>query len=163
MTVANPVIQLYLPVQRDNHASMKNGQAIQILPTIKCLSQCSKHQFAAFILNHRCLVVWDDEPSHLISRAAELESLLLATIWNGGSVEKMDKKSENIVVDVVAMDPENQNDLEAMVPEPRSIILWSPAIVAGTLTLMCSAIGLGLRSLALESAVDGTYIRWQSG
>jgi hypothetical protein len=72
----------------------------------------------------------------------------------------MDMKRENVVVDVMVMDPETQNDIEARGPESRSIILWSPAIVAGTLTLMCSAIGLGLRSLAVESAVDGTYIRW---
>jgi hypothetical protein len=31
-------------------------------------------------------------------------------------------------------------------------------LVAGALTLMCSALGLGFRSLALEIAADGTYL-----
>jgi hypothetical protein len=160
MTVATPAVQLFLSVQRDNHASMGNGQAIQILPNIQCLSRCSKHQFAAFIMNQGYLVVWDDEARHLISRAAELESLLLATIWNNDNVDDMTKKSGSVLVDTVpVLEPQNKNDLEAMVPESRSIILWSPTSVAATLALMCSAIGLGLRSLALETAVDGTYLR----
>jgi hypothetical protein len=72
----------------------------------------------------------------------------------------MTKKSESVLVDTVpVLEPQNKNDLEAMVPESSSIILWSPTSVAATLALMCSAIGLGLRSLALETAVDGTYFR----
>jgi hypothetical protein len=105
--------------------------------------------------------VWDDEPEHLVSRAVELESLLLATIWNGDDREEMEEKRENVLVDVVrVMDPRKEYDLEAMVPELRSIVLLSPTMVAGTLTLICSALGLGLRSLALETAADRTYLRF---
>jgi len=160
MTINTHAIQLFLSVQQDNHASIRNGLAIQILPSVQYLPRCFKHQFAAFIRNQGCLVVWDDEPEHLVSRAAELESLILATIWNGDEMEEMEEKRENVPVNVVRVeDSEKENDLEAMAPEPRSIVLWNPTMVAGTLTLMCSALGLGIRSLALEIAADGTYLR----
>ena len=160
MTINTHAIQLFLSVQQDNHASIRNGLAIQILPSVQYLPRCFKHQFAAFIRNQGCLVVWDDEPEHLVSRAAELESLILATIWNGDEMEEMEEKRENVPVNVVRVeDSEKDNDLEAMAPEPRSIGLWNPTMVAGTLTLMCSALGLGIRSLALEIAADGTYLR----
>jgi hypothetical protein len=161
MTIKTPTIQLFLSVQQDDHASIRNGLAIQILPSVQYLSRCFKHQFAAFIKDQACLVVWDDEPEHLVSRAVELESLLLATIWNGDDREEMEEKRENVLVDVVrVMDPRKEYDLEAMVPELRSIVLLSPTMVAGTLTLICSALGLGLRSLALETAADRTYLRF---
>jgi hypothetical protein len=160
MTINTHAIQLFLSVQQDNHASIRNGLAIQILPSVQYLPRCFKHQFAAFIRNQGCLVVWDDEPEHLVSRAAELESLILATIWNGDEMEEMEEKRENVPVNVVRVeDSQKENDLEAMAPEPRSIVLWNPTMVAGTLTLMCSALGLGIRSLALEIAADGTYLR----
>ena len=160
MTINTHAIQLFLSVQQDNHASIRNGLAIQILPSVQYLPRCFKHQFAAFIRNQGSLVVWDDEPEHLVSRAAELESLILATIWNGDEMEEMEEKRENVPVNVVRVeDSEKENDLEAMAPEPRSIVLWNPTMVAGTLTLMCSALGLGIRSLALEIAADGTYLR----
>jgi len=126
MTINTHAIQLFLSVQQDNHASIRNGLAIQILPSVQYLPRCFKHQFAAFIRNQGCLVVWDDEPEHLVSRAAELESLILATIWNGDEMEEMEEKRENVPVNVVRVeDSEKENDLEAMAPEPRSIVLWN--------------------------------------
>jgi hypothetical protein len=159
MTINTNTIQLFLSVQQHDHASIRNGLAIQILPSVQYLPRCFKHQFAAFIRNQGCLVVWDDEPEHLVSRAAELESSIVATIWNGDEMEEEEKR-ENVPVNVVpVLDSQKEIDLEAMAPEPRSIVLWSPTMVAGTLTLMCSALGLGFRSLALEIAADGTYLR----
>lgn len=169
MTINTPTVQLFLSIQQHDHASLRNGLAIQILPSVESLPRCFKHQFAAFIRNQGCLVVWDDDPDHLVSRVAELESLLLLTIWNTEAIEDTDEKKcgnqkeENIRIDeVIAVDQQNEKevDLEALTPEPRSIVLWSPVMVAGTLVLICSAIGTGLRSLALETAVDGTYIRF---
>jgi hypothetical protein len=159
MTINTNTIQLFLSVQQHDYASIRNGLAIQILPSVQYLPRCFKHQFAAFIRNQGCLVVWDDEPEHLVSRAAELESSIVATIWNGDEMEEEEKR-ENVPVDVVPdLDSQKETDLEAMAPEPRSIVLWSPAMVAGTLMLMCSTLGLGFRSLALEIAADGTYLR----
>jgi hypothetical protein len=166
MTINTPTIQLFLSAQQHDHASLRNGLAIQILPSVEYLPRCFKHQFAAFIREHECLVVWDDDPDHLVSRVVELESLLLLTIWNADSIEEIgEKKSvkENIRIDeVLAADQQNEKevDLEASVSEPRSIVLWSPVMVAGTLMVICSALGLGLRSLALETSVDGTYTRF---
>jgi hypothetical protein len=158
MTINTQTIQLFLSVQQHDYASMRNGLAIQILPSVQYLPRCFKHQFAAFIRDQGCLVVWDDEPDHLINRAIELESSILHTIWNGDDMEEM--KRDSVPVDVVSVvDAQKEIDLEAMAPEPRSIVLWSPTVVAGTLTLMCSALGSGFRSLALEIAADGTYLR----
>jgi hypothetical protein len=126
MTINTHTIQLFLSVQQHDHASIRNGLPIQILPSVKYLPLCFKHQFSAFIRNQGCLVVWDDEPEHLVSRAAELESSILATIWNGDQMEEEEKR-ENVPVDVVpVVDSQKEIDLEAMAPEPRSIVLWSP-------------------------------------
>jgi hypothetical protein len=158
MTINTHTIQLFLSAQQHDYASMPNGLAIQILPSVQYLPHCFKHQFAAFIRNQGCLVVWDDEPEHLVRRAAELESSIIATIWNDEMEEVEDK--ENVLVDAIpVVGSQKEIDVEAMAPEPRSIVLWSPTMVAGTLMLMCSAIGLGFRSIALEIAVDGTYLR----
>jgi hypothetical protein len=100
MTINTHAIQLFLSVQQHDHASIRNGLAIQILPSEQYLPRCFKHQFAAFIRNQGCLVVWDDEPEHLVSRAAELESSIVATIWNGDEMEEEEKR-ENVPVDVV--------------------------------------------------------------
>ena len=50
------------------------------------------------------------------------------------------------------------DDPEAFVQELRRVVLWSLTQVTGTLMLICFALGLGPRALALEIAADGNYI-----
>jgi hypothetical protein len=165
MTINTQTVQLFLSIQRTEDASLRNGLSIQILPSVEALPRCYKHQFAAFIRDQQCLIVWDDEPKHLLDRAAALEDLLLTTIWGGNMNSEDEKKdSADVSIDIVLDEQQDGSDKspvdpEAFVPEPRKVVLWSPTQVAGTLMLMCAALGLGLRSLALEIAVDGNYIR----
>jgi hypothetical protein len=166
MTINTQTVQLFLSIQKYEDASLRNGLSIQILPNVEALPRCFKHQFAAFIRDQQYLVVWDDEPKHLLDRAAALEDLLLTTIWNSGDMNYEDEKKDSADVSIDIVPDEQQDgsdtspvDPEAFVPEPRKVVLWSPTQVAGTLMLMCAALGLGLRSLALEIAVDRNYIR----
>ncbi|PBP17975.1 hypothetical protein BUE80_DR011338 [Diplocarpon rosae] len=163
MTVKTPTIQLFLSIQHTEQAALRNGWAIQILPSLPDLPRSLKHQCAAFIRSQECLVVWDDEPDHLIRRVANLESQILTTIWSGDDTDALHEKNGDAMVDVTsttAPASDNGYDIEVQPGEERPIILWSPAMVAGTLVLIMAALGLGLRALAMESAVDGTYLRW---
>ncbi|OWO98766.1 hypothetical protein B2J93_4637 [Marssonina coronariae] len=161
MTVRTPTIKLFLSIQLAEQASLRNGLAIQILAGWQDLARALKHQCAAFVRSQECLVIWDDEPDHLIRRVAELESQILTTVWTGAEPDALDEKKGDATVTVAPTSAaERGPDLEAQPPETRPIVLWSPAMVAGTLVLIMSALGLGLRALAMETAVDGSYIRW---
>lgn len=157
MTVHTNVISIFVSSQPGDSAILQGGLAIQILPSIRYLSGCLKHQFAAFIRDRQMLIVWNDEPEKIIEHATRIESQLMLTIWNDGTNyadEEKEAAPENI----------NQVSLEELeagleCEQPRQTMLLSPFIVAATLVLIMTSIGLGWRKLAIEVSVDGNYIR----
>ena len=105
------------------------------------------------------LVVWDDDPEKIIEHTYQLESLLIATIWNNGANYADEEK--NITVESLAKvtdDLENLNE-DGSEKEPRRVRLLSPLVVALTIMLIFSALGVGWRKLVLETQVDGNYLR----
>ena len=70
MTVSSGVIEPFLNWSADSvDVPLLNGLRIQILPTFEDLYHAKRHQYAAFIASDSLLVVWDDEPTHLLQRA----------------------------------------------------------------------------------------------
>lgn len=57
-----------------------NGLRIQILPDFSDLARARKQQCAAFIASEGLLVVWDDDATHLIQRAAGIEDELMRLV-----------------------------------------------------------------------------------
>ncbi|KAI1105127.1 glycosyl transferase family group 2-domain-containing protein [Jackrogersella minutella] len=164
MTVNTRVINVILASKRKtyDYIPLANGLRLQVLPSMRELPQCQKHHFAAFIQDIQILVVWDDEPKKVLARADALEGQLMKMIWGSGEEEdekeeereEKGEKSQGVEVDVTAVDLEAAPEAER-----RPTKLSSPFIVAVTLALCMSCMGLGLRSLCYEVQMDGSYVR----
>jgi hypothetical protein len=155
MTVNSRVIKTFLQWSPDAvDVPLLNGLRIQILPTIDDLPRARKHQFAAFVASEALLVVWDDEALHLVQRAKAIESELMELVWKTGDGEDDDKK-DGQNVGVYEVDEETGE----YIPEKRGLHLQNTVLVALTLILIMVSLGAGARQLAIETAVDGSYIR----
>ncbi|KAL2353394.1 glycosyl transferase family group 2-domain-containing protein [Cryomyces antarcticus] len=146
MTVNTRVIKLFLHNNDKPYVPLGDGLRLQVLPDMSYLPRCQKHQFAAFIADRGILVVWDDQPRHLLDRAERIERELMAMIWQGESPfsenEKAPAKSEN--VSITEVDGESGADVEAVMEAPRSIVLIQPVLSACTMALTIVAIGAAL-------------------
>jgi hypothetical protein len=154
MTVNSRVIKTFLQWSPDAvDVPLLNGLRIQILPTIEDLPRARKHQFAAFVASEALLVVWDDEALHLVQRAKAIESELMELVWKTGDTEEDEKKGPE--VGVYEIDEESGE----LVPEKRGLHLQNTVLVALTLILIITILGLGFRQVATEVDVDHNYIR----
>ncbi|KAI0842476.1 glycosyl transferase family group 2-domain-containing protein [Hypoxylon sp. FL0890] len=164
MTVNTRIINVILASRRTTYEyiPLSDGLRLQVLPSLRELPRCQKHHFAAFIQDLQILVVWDDEPKRLLARADALERQLMKTIWGPGDGkdnqeenEESGEKDQGVEIDVTGVDLE----AAASEAERRDTKLSSSCIVAATLALCMSCMGLGLSSLAYEIETDGSYIR----
>jgi hypothetical protein len=146
-----------------------NGLRIQVLPNFTYLPACQKHHFAAFIQDPAILVIWDDDPKHLFSRAQNVEDQLMKMVWNRGEADN--EKSSTAVPSktggsrppsIYANDiysSRHSNNDESLAEMPRRIVLIQPVLTAITLILVIAAIGAGWRQVAMEVAADKGWIR----
>lgn len=137
---------------------LMDGLRLQVLAKLSDLPRCHKHQFAAFVLEPPLLVVWDDEADRILERAEGLEKNLIRYIWQDGGDEESgdDEKASPAEVTVDEITP---SSLEEGKTEDRPVRLTSPVIVGMTLGLSVVCLGLGWRSLALQTMVDGDFKR----
>ena len=137
------------------------GLRVQVLDDIPALPRCQKHQFAAFISEPPILVVWEDQPDHIVER---LEAAILKTVWEhafnqspstpGPEADAME------VRDVREQGKEEVACLESgEVKKPRKVVLIWSILSAVTLALVIASIAGGWRQIALEVAVDEYYLR----
>ncbi|OTA23999.1 hypothetical protein BTJ68_12745, partial [Hortaea werneckii EXF-2000] len=155
MTVNTRVIKLFLHNNDRPFVPLKGGLRLQVLPDMSYLPRCQKHQFAAFIADRGILVVWDDEPRHLLDRAAKIEQQLMEMIWDDETTGDDEKKEEG-AVEVNEISQE-EADLEAgAVDTKRGICMWMPIISAFTLCLTVTALGSGCKTLQRKSGSMGT-------
>lgn len=162
MTVNTRVIKLFLHGNENAYVPLKNGLRLQVLPDMSYLPRCAKHQCAAFIADRGILVVWDDQPTHLMKRAEDIEQALMKMIWpdesEEGAEEEMDEKNPvpQIIVDEVAGE---DGEAYAGTTKPRRLVLIQAFLSAFTMIICLAALGAGWRNVAQEIEVDGSYIR----
>ncbi|MCJ1244565.1 hypothetical protein MMC30_001763 [Trapelia coarctata] len=163
MTVNTRVIKVFLRSQELAYVPLADGLRLQILPNITYLPSCLKHHFAAFIQDSSILVVWDDEPKHLLVRAKKIEAQLMAMIWKPENYqldEKTNKPQSVLVTEIPFNGSENGIvDGEEQKEKPRKLILIQAVLCALTLALLVAAIGSGWRQIAIEVAVDKQMLR----
>ncbi|KAF4550532.1 Hypothetical protein D9617_17g048000 [Elsinoe fawcettii] len=160
MTVNTRVIKLFLHNNDKPFVPLRGGLRLQVLPDMSYLPRCQKHQFAAFIADRGLLVVWDDEPRHLLNRAENIEKALMEMIWGDGGDTDDGEDEKGGAVDIEEVGSEDGDNIERADPRrPRRPVLIQPFMTACTLCLTLCAIGLGYRQIALEIAVDGHYLR----
>ena len=162
MTLNTKVLKLILNARDTVDIPLPNGLRLQVLPSLSALPHCQKHHFAAFIDDVEALVVWDDEAEHLLRRASNLEAQLLKMAWGGAVYQRKEEEDEGLpgkegmTVQVEEVDAEDSEpDLEAGLKEaPRPRNLMNCIMVACTIMLIFTTLGLGWRTLAIEILTD---------
>lgn len=162
MTVNTRVIKLFLRRQDLPYVPLQDGLRLQILPNITYLPTCQKHHFAAFIQDTSILVVWDDEPKHLLARAHNIELQLMAMIWddNTTTYDEKTNKSQSVLINEVPQEGSSGDvAYEELAEKPRKIVLIQAVFCALTLILLIGAISSGWRQVVIELVVDKNWIR----
>ena len=158
MTVNTRVIKIFLARQHADYVPLSDGLRLQVLPTVEYLPRCQKHHFGAFIQDQQILIVWDDDPKHLLKRAEYIERSLLEMIWADDDEEADEKKGgANVSTAEVGSGSDVEDGYGTQ--EKRPTLLLNPLMVGATLCLLITALGLGWKKLGLEIAVDGNYTR----
>ena len=158
MTVNSRVVRSFVASCPDAvDVPLKDGLRVQILPSVADLPKARKYQFAAFLAAEELLLVWDDDAANLIKRAKAIESELMDLIWrsNQDSTEEEEINEKVVRSTVVELDPESGDPI----PENRPTNLMNSILVAFTLAIVITLLGLAARSLAVEISVDHDYIR----
>ena len=162
------MVKLFLRNNDMSYIPLDNGLRIQVLPDFSYLPECQKHHFAAFIQNPSILVVWDDDPNHLLPHAQSIEDQLMNMVWNHDG-EDNEKASTAVSSKAASRAPsiygkevgrsQDSNSEESLAEPPRKIVLVQPLLTAVTLALIFAAIGSGWRQIAVELMVDSGWIR----
>ncbi|CAK7274281.1 hypothetical protein SEPCBS119000_006088 [Sporothrix epigloea] len=166
MTVNSRVIKTFLqsaPDARD--VPLLNGLGIQILPTVEDLARARKHHFAAFVASEGLLVVWDDDATHIVTRANDIEAELMGLVWLSDTFnDDEEKRSFSAAPSPSGCDERvesSDDDMERCEPrlEQRPVHLQNTYLVTLTLILVTVSLGAAWRQLAIEVSVDHSYIR----
>jgi len=167
MTVNTRVVKiLLLRSSTTTYIEVQPGLRVQVLKNLDALPRCQKHQFAAFVSIPSVLVVWDDRPDQIIARVERLETAILKTVWeeeatpstlpsvlvNGNEQDERREKS-------FTNGQDSPEDVEAGRNDDRRIVLMQSFLSAATLALTLISLSAGWRQVAIETLVDGTYVR----
>lgn len=159
MTVNSRVIRSFLTWSPDaTDIPLMNGLRVQILPTLDDLPRARKNQYAAFIASDALLIVWDDDPSHVMARAEAIESELMELVWQTGTHKEAEGAGDEKMTPRVT-EFEVDSESGQIIPEQRSTNLINTVLVSFTLLIILTLLGLGFRSVAVEIAVDHGYLR----
>jgi hypothetical protein len=149
MTVSSGVIEPFLNWSADAvDVPLLNGLRIQIIPTFEDLYQARRHQYAAFIASEALLVVWDDEPTHLLQRAKSIEAELLKFVWKTAN----DAQTEKNTMEASSLEYEIDEETGQVASKERPILLYNCFLVGSSLCLLTVLIGLGYVKIADEVA-----------
>jgi hypothetical protein len=169
MTMKTSVIQTFLRSSNLPFVPLSDGLRLQVIPDISFLSRCQKHHFAAFIQDPGMLVVWDDDPEHIIVRAEQIEQHLVGMIWRSEVMkDEGDCKTALAKSTFTSKAPtSNSKEIFEDGPEPdrqfsdkqRRVLLFQPILMAITGVLVILTIGVGWRKIAIEQKVDHSYTR----
>ena len=165
MTVRTSVITLILQNDQIIAVPLRDGLRVQVLPDVMGLRTCQRYQNAAFIKDSGMLVLWADSPQEVIRRSFELQSQMMENFSQGMSPydEKSPARdSQAVLVSEMPMEGSSYDEEDAGVLRedgPRRIVLNQAVLTALTLILIIAALGSGWRQMAVEIAVDHTYLR----
>jgi hypothetical protein len=159
MTVNSRIIQTFLNWSPDaTEVPIKGGLRIQILPSVEDLPKARKNQFAAFLAAESLLVVWDDEPLNLFTRATAIEDELMDLVWRTGTDdEESDEAGEKKGPQIVELQIDEETG--EMKPERRPTHIMNGVLVACTILIITVMLGAGFRQIAQEVSVDNGYLR----
>ena len=111
------------------------------------------------------LVVWADDPNHILDRAQNVEDQLMNMIWKE-QAEEIDEKTASTgkaasqAPSISVRDFANPDVEESIQVAPRRPVLIQAFATALTLVISVAVIGSGFRRVAVEFGTDGEYARW---
>ncbi|EXJ85841.1 hypothetical protein A1O1_06210 [Capronia coronata CBS 617.96] len=163
MTVNTGIIKLLLRNPGMAYLPLDSGLRLQILPSISYLPDCQKHHFAAFIQDYSILVVWDDDPNHIMRRVQGLMDQLIGMVWKEETGDDDESATPAMsampsTVNLNGKEDSQESELTNSIP-PRRVVLIQSVLTALTLVLLLSAIGSGWREIAVEIKVDKAWVR----
>ncbi|KAF2740977.1 hypothetical protein EJ04DRAFT_539688 [Polyplosphaeria fusca] len=159
MTVNSRIIQVFLQWAPDaTDVPLMNGLRVQILPTVDDLPKARKNQFAAFLAAEALLIVWDDEPTHIIERARTIEDELMQLVWKAGEPKEENEATKKRKGSALAGREIDEERGEYKL-EKRSTNIMNSALVGCTMLLILLVLGAGFRQIAIEIMSDAGYVR----
>lgn len=159
LTVNSRVIQTFIEWSPEaTDVPLGNGLRVQVLPCVDDLPKARKNQCAAFLAAESLLLVWDDDPQHIVQRATAIEDELMNLVWKAGETAETDQASDAEKNPPVV---ESEVDLETGVvtSEHRPTNIINAVQVAITLMLIMAMLGLGYKQLAFQVLVDKGWTR----
>jgi hypothetical protein len=123
------------------------------------LVRARKYQFAAFIADTSLLVVWDDDALNVVHRAKSIENELMQLVWRVGQEEDEAEKEAKAIASTNIVEIVDEESGEVGYRDRRPTNLQNTILVSVTLIIITSMLGAGYRQLAIETAVDGNYLR----
>lgn len=155
MTVKTKVIELLLGGSEVPFIQINESIRLQVIPNIESLPYCKKHQCAAFVMSERMLILWDDEAHGLINRAEIIDDALFKMVCReASSSESVDGEELTYTLNPWKNMHEQPKD-----DEKRPVMVYQSFFTAATLILAIGVMGLGWRHIAIETTVDGGYLR----
>lgn len=146
MTVNSEVIQPFLDWSPDaTDVPLLNGLRIQILPEIEDLYRARRHQYAAFIASEAFLVVWDDDPAHILIRAKQIEGELVRYVWDAAEGRDADENAP-LNEDGTFFDEESGQ----LGKQDRPVMYYHAVLVACAVCLLTIITGLGYQRILEE-------------
>lgn len=108
------------------------------------------------------LVVWDDDPEHIIDRAEQIEQHLVGIIWRSEGMKDDSafmSKSPTININPMETSEDGLEPNRQFCDKSRRVLLFQPILMAITGILVILTIGVGWRKIAIELKVDHRYMR----
>ncbi|KAK9235210.1 glycosyl transferase family group 2-domain-containing protein [Lipomyces kononenkoae] len=155
LRLSYPVVHVllsYLPRVAAS-VSLSENTRIQVLETLSDLPHARKYQYAAFIRNEGCLMVWADDVRQLISLATLLENRMMELVWTVPDLEAHLSEPTQL------FNTNKISDLERAELPRRPFVMLQAISVGFAILLLMTFIGLMFRIIAKEIKADGNYFR----
>ena len=158
MTVHSLVVNSYLDHSPNAvDIPLKGGLRLQIIPSVADLPRARKYHFAAYCTAESLLVVWQDDVAKLVGHAERIENDLMEMAWEA---DQEDSETKSMLGGPVAEVDEESGRVK---PQERRTKLYNTFLVSITLVIIVVVLGAGFRQLAIEIAVDHSYLRLAFG
>lgn len=139
---------------------LSDGGKIQMLDSLDDLPTARRYHYAAYIRSEGYLLIWGEDPMALPAKAGEIEQGLMRMLWTNGAAKSYEAEKEasekvKIVVEAIEVD-----SLETQTAKPRRRNLQHAVMVGTVLALATIILGLSIRTLIREAAIDGKWMRF---
>jgi hypothetical protein len=158
LTVTTEIIGTILERTDLPYVEIQFGKRLQVVPDFESLPYCQRYHSAAFVRSHETVVVWEDDPQKLLTRAQGIQDALLKMIW-GNEIARVD---ETAIVKSIGVDRDfdgSLSDFGGRQEPPRRLRLWQTCYTSIAMAMLTVAIGSGWRQVAIQHNAEPNWLR----